>query len=98
MTELFKFLRVDLSKEVYTNVGNRRVIDENFINRTLIGKEIKSEEEKKKVSGSSNKGKEKEIENEEEEEENEGDENFNEEDSERTNTANLEENVEVERL
>lgn len=43
-TELFRFLRVELSQEIYTNVSDKGVINENFVSRTLTGKELKKEE------------------------------------------------------
>lgn len=42
LIELFRFLGIDLSKEVYTNIR-----DENFINKTFDGKRDKGRREEK---------------------------------------------------
>lgn len=38
LTELFRFLGVELAQEIYTKVSDKRVIDESFVSRTLNGK------------------------------------------------------------
>lgn len=48
LIELFRFLGVELSNNIYTHVSERGVIDENFFRRTLTRKELKKEEKQKK--------------------------------------------------
>lgn len=52
LTGLFWFPGVEPSDEVYTNVSEVRVRDENFVSRTLTGKELKKKEKQKKGEGS----------------------------------------------
>ncbi|KAI5672258.1 hypothetical protein M9H77_12622 [Catharanthus roseus] len=85
-----RFLGIELSQEVYTNGSEKGVIDENFVSRILMGKEVKKEinwEKEEKFE----KGKKK-LQNVEKEEESE--EKFEETESERTYTIEQEEKTE----